>query len=86
MLEDEELGPNLIETLKSQGIHQLADHGLLVRARFTANPGEQFVISARQRRSDASLARFARRPDGAHTTGAHTNPPGRLSCRSSTSP
>jgi moderate conductance mechanosensitive channel len=44
MLDDPELGPNLIETLKSQGIHQLADHGLLVRAKFTAKPGEQFVI------------------------------------------
>jgi small-conductance mechanosensitive channel len=44
MLEDPELGPNLIETLKSQGINQLADHGLLVRAKFTARPGEQFVI------------------------------------------
>ena len=44
LLEDPELGPNLIEPLKSQGIHQLADHGLLVRAKFTARPGEQFVI------------------------------------------
>jgi moderate conductance mechanosensitive channel len=44
MLEDPELGPNFIEPLKSQGIHQLADHGLLVRAKFTALPGEQFVI------------------------------------------
>jgi small-conductance mechanosensitive channel len=44
MLDDPELGPNLIEPLKSQGIHQLADHGLMVRAKFTARPGEQFVI------------------------------------------
>ena len=44
LLADPELGPNLIETLKSQGINQLADHGLLVRAKFTAKPGEQFVI------------------------------------------
>jgi small-conductance mechanosensitive channel len=44
LLEDPELGPNFIEPLKSQGIHQLADHGLLVRAKFTAKPGEQFVI------------------------------------------
>ena len=44
MLEDPELGPNFIEQLKSQGIHQLADHGLLVRAKFTARPGEQFLI------------------------------------------
>ena len=44
LLADPELGPNFIEPLKSQGIHQLADHGLLVRAKFTAKPGEQFVI------------------------------------------
>ncbi|HSA79827.1 MAG TPA: mechanosensitive ion channel family protein, partial [Geminicoccaceae bacterium] len=44
MLEDPELGPNFIEPLKSQGIHQLADHGLLVRAKFTSKPGEQFTI------------------------------------------
>jgi small-conductance mechanosensitive channel len=64
MLEDPELGPNLIETLKSQGINQLADHGLLVRAKFTAKPGEQFVIKrqALQRIKhafDAAGIRFA---------------------------
>jgi moderate conductance mechanosensitive channel len=37
MLEDPALGPNLIETLKSQGIDELADHGLLVRAKVTAS-------------------------------------------------
>jgi small-conductance mechanosensitive channel len=42
--DDPELGQNVIAPLKSQGIHQLADHGLLVRAKFTARPGEQFVI------------------------------------------
>jgi small-conductance mechanosensitive channel len=44
LLVDPELGPNFIEPLKSQGIHQLADHGILVRAKFTAKPGEQFLI------------------------------------------
>jgi small-conductance mechanosensitive channel len=44
LLQDSELGPNFIEPLKSQGISQLADHGILVRAKFTAKPGEQFVI------------------------------------------
>ncbi len=44
LLQDPELGPNFIEPLKSQGISQLADHGILVRAKFTAKPGEQFVI------------------------------------------
>ncbi len=64
MLEDPALGPNLIETLKSQGIDQLADHGLLVRAKFTARPGEQFVIKREalqriKRAFDAAGIRFA---------------------------
>ena len=44
MAQDPELGPNLIEPLKSQGIYQLSDSGILVRAKFTAKPGEQFII------------------------------------------
>ena len=44
LLADPELGPNLIEPLKSQGIYQLADHGILIRAKFIARPGEQFII------------------------------------------
>ena len=64
MLEDPALGPHLIETLKSQGIDQLADHGLLVRAKFTAKPGEQFVIKREalqriKRAFDAAGIRFA---------------------------
>jgi small-conductance mechanosensitive channel len=64
MLEEPELGPNLIETLKSQGVNQLADHGLLVRAKFTAKPGEQFVIKREalqriKRAFDAAGIKFA---------------------------
>jgi small-conductance mechanosensitive channel len=44
LAQDPELGPNFIEPLKSQGIMQLADHGIVVRAKFTAKPGEQFLI------------------------------------------
>jgi small-conductance mechanosensitive channel len=75
MLEDPELGPNLIETLKSQGINQLADHGLLVRAKFTAKPGEQFVIKRdalqRIKRSfDAAGIKFAYPTVTIHSTGS----------------
>jgi small-conductance mechanosensitive channel len=64
MLRDPELGPNLIEPLKSQGIHQLADHGVMVRAKFTAKPGEQFVIKREalqriKRAFDAAGIKFA---------------------------
>jgi small-conductance mechanosensitive channel len=44
LLQDTVMGQNFIEPLKSQGISQLADHGILVRAKFTAKPGEQFEI------------------------------------------
>ena len=64
MLKDPEIGPNLIEPLKSQGIHQLADHGVMVRAKFTAKPGEQFVIKREalqriKRAFDAAGIKFA---------------------------
>ena len=79
MLEDPELGPNLIETLKSQGINQLADHGLLVRAKFTAKPGEQLVIKrqALQRIKhafDAAGIRFAYPTVTIHANGAAPAP------------
>jgi moderate conductance mechanosensitive channel len=44
LAKDPEFGPHLLESLKSQGIYQAADHGLLIRAKFTAKPGEQFAI------------------------------------------
>jgi small-conductance mechanosensitive channel len=79
MLEDPELGPNLIETLQSQGINQLADHGLLVRAKFTARPGEQFVIKrdALQRIKgafDTSGIKFAYPTVTIHSTGSSGAP------------
>jgi moderate conductance mechanosensitive channel len=79
MLEDAELGPNLIETLKSQGINQLADHGLLVRAKFTAKPGEQFVIRREalqriKRAFDAAGIKFAYPTVTIHASSAATAP------------
>jgi len=41
---DPEIGPNLIETLKSQGVTSLQDNSLLVKVKFMAKPREQFVI------------------------------------------
>ena len=79
MLEDPALGPNLIETLKSQGINQLADHGLLVRAKFTAKPGEQFVIKRDalqriKRAFDGAGIRFAYPTVTIHANGAAAAP------------
>jgi moderate conductance mechanosensitive channel len=41
---DPELGPTIIQPLKSQGVMAMEDSALLVRAKFTAKPGEQFVV------------------------------------------
>lgn len=44
MLEDEELGPSFILPLKSQGVMRVEESALIVRMKFTAKPGEQWVI------------------------------------------
>ncbi|NEJ44029.1 mechanosensitive ion channel family protein [Rhizobium leguminosarum] len=44
LLEDAELGPNIIEPLKMQGIEQMADYGVQIRLKFMTKPGEQFSV------------------------------------------
>jgi len=44
LLDDPELGPNIIEPLKMQGIEQMADYGVQIRLKFMAKPGEQFGV------------------------------------------
>ena len=44
MLTDPELGSNFIKQLKSQGIREVGDSVLTIRAKFTAKPGTHFVI------------------------------------------
>ncbi len=44
MLADPELGPNFLQPLKSQGVHRLDDSALVIRVKFMAKPGEQFVL------------------------------------------
>ncbi|ARM88484.1 mechanosensitive ion channel MscS protein [Rhizobium sp. CIAT894] len=44
LMEDAELGPNIIEPLKMQGIEQMADYGVQIRLKFMAKPGEQFGV------------------------------------------
>ncbi len=41
---DAEMGPHILQTLKSQGVLAMEDSAMLVKAKFTAKPGEQFVI------------------------------------------
>lgn len=44
MLEDEEIGDDFILPLKSQGVHEIANSVMVIRVKFTAKPGKQFVI------------------------------------------
>ncbi|OMH38362.1 hypothetical protein BGP75_07240 [Motiliproteus sp. MSK22-1] len=44
MMEDEEIGPNLILPLKSQGVMRVEESALIFRMKFTSKPGEQWVI------------------------------------------
>ncbi|WP_210395966.1 mechanosensitive ion channel family protein [Motiliproteus sediminis] len=42
--QDPELGPNLLLPLKSQGVARVEESALIVRMKFTAKPGEQWVL------------------------------------------
>jgi moderate conductance mechanosensitive channel len=44
MLEDPEMGPDFIKPLKSQGVREIANSVMVIRAKFTAQPGKHFVI------------------------------------------
>jgi small-conductance mechanosensitive channel len=44
LMENEEIAANLLEPLKSQGVLSMEDSAMIIRAKFTAKPGEQFVI------------------------------------------
>ena len=37
-------GPNFLQPLKSQGVHRMDDSAFIVRVKFMARPGEQFVL------------------------------------------
>jgi small-conductance mechanosensitive channel len=44
MLKDEETGPNMLQPLKSQGVMRVEESALIFRMKFTAKPGEQWVV------------------------------------------
>jgi small-conductance mechanosensitive channel len=44
LLEDEALGPGFIEPFKSQGVQSMEDTAIIVRGKFIAKPGQQFMI------------------------------------------
>ena len=44
MLEDQELGDDFILPVKSQGVNEITNSVMVIRVKFTAKPGKQFVI------------------------------------------
>ncbi|MBX3515653.1 MAG: mechanosensitive ion channel family protein [Rhodospirillales bacterium] len=44
MMADPEYGQHFIQPLKSQGVHRMDDSSFIVRVKFMARPGEQFVL------------------------------------------
>lgn len=59
MLEDEELHDAFIQPLKSQGVYEITDSVMVIRVKFTAKPGKQFLIKreAFRRITEALIAR-----------------------------
>ncbi len=59
MLQDEELGPDFILPVKSQGVYEISNSVMVIRVKFTAKPGRQFLIrrDAYRRISDALAAK-----------------------------
>ena len=47
LLADPELGPQIIDTLKMQGVEEYGDFAIKIRLKLTCKPGEQFVIRRR---------------------------------------
>lgn len=44
LMEDEVHGPNFLQPLKSQGVNRMDDSAFIIRVKFMAKPGEQFVL------------------------------------------
>lgn len=44
LLEHPEIGPDFLAPFKSQGVFSVDDSALIIRAKFTAKPGKQFLI------------------------------------------
>ena len=59
MLADEELGPDFILPVKSQGVNEITNSVMVIRVKFTAKPGRQFLIrrDAYRRISEALAAK-----------------------------
>jgi small-conductance mechanosensitive channel/Na+-transporting methylmalonyl-CoA/oxaloacetate decarboxylase gamma subunit len=75
LMEDPEHGPSFLQPLKSQGVNRMDDSALILRVKFMAKPGEQFVLRrvifrAIQEAFTANGIRFAPRRVIVDTSGA----------------
>ena len=66
MAADPVMGPNLLDPPKSQGVLEIDDSAMIIRCKFMAKPGEQFVIRRElfqrvQQEFEAAGIHFARR-------------------------
>jgi moderate conductance mechanosensitive channel len=66
MAADPVMGPNLLDPPKSQGVLEMDDSAMIIRCKFMAKPGEQFVIRRElyqrvQQEFEAAGIQFARR-------------------------
>ncbi|MGD9238437.1 MAG: mechanosensitive ion channel family protein [Desulfobacterales bacterium] len=44
IMQNEELGPKLLDKIKSQGVRQLDDSAMIMRIKYKTAPGQQFII------------------------------------------
>ena len=44
MMEDPVFGPLMLQPVKSQGVNRMDDSALIIRCKFTAIPGQQYLI------------------------------------------
>jgi small-conductance mechanosensitive channel len=44
IMDDPELGPKLLEPIKSQGLREMVDSAMIMRVKYKTKPGDQFAI------------------------------------------
>jgi len=71
LMENPEIADNLLDPLKSQGVLSMEDSAMIIRAKFTAKPGEQFIIRREvyakvQKAFDEAGIKFAHREVTVH--------------------
>jgi len=78
LLEHPELGDDFLQPFKSQGVAEVDDNGIVVRGKFMAKPGKQFMIRKElyvrvQQAFDEAGIPFARKQVMVHIPGLDKN-------------